>query len=245
MTAQHTTIYTVSKNPEDLALHSAVISLTDWAGDNSVIINEGKCKEMVIYFGSKIKKETIAGITINNKLVERVDKFKLLGVFISADLSWDSHVNYIVTKASKRLYCIRILVHIGIPADDIILIYCSIVRSVLEYACPVWHPGLTQKQSKDIERIQKRCLSMIFPNLKYTESLQCSGLERLDTRRDKLTNDLFCQIKEPSHILHEIIPQRNSTVSSQLRNSYPFQIPLCKPSRYGRDFIPYCIKKRF
>jgi len=28
----------------------------------------------------------------------------------------------------------------------------------LEYACAVWHPGLSTKLSKDIERVQKRCL---------------------------------------------------------------------------------------
>ena len=40
-------------------------------------------------------------------------------------------------------------------------VYCSIIRSILEYARPVWHPGLTKKMSKDIERVPKRCLKMI------------------------------------------------------------------------------------
>ena len=36
-----------------------------------------------------------------------------------------------------------------------VYIYCSVIRSVLEYACPVWHPGLTSKLSKDIERVYR------------------------------------------------------------------------------------------
>jgi len=51
-------------------------------------------------------------------------------------------------------------------------IYCSVVRSVLEYACAVWHPGLSNNLSKDIERVQKRCLKIIYPNLSYSEALE-------------------------------------------------------------------------
>ena len=33
-------------------------------------------------------------------------------------------------------------------------IYCSIVRPVVEYACQVWHGGLTKEQTDTIENIQ-------------------------------------------------------------------------------------------
>jgi len=39
------------------------------------------------------------------------------------------------------MYLIRAVV----PMNDIVCVYCSIIRSILEYACPVWHPGLTKK----------------------------------------------------------------------------------------------------
>ena len=69
-------------------------------------------------------------------------------------------------------------------------VYTSIIPSVLEYACPVWHPGLTKKPSKDIECVQKRCLKLLFPALSYTESLTKFGLERLDVR-------LTCVLNKP------------------------------------------------
>jgi len=58
----------------------------------------------------------------------------------TADMSWDSHVAYMLRKVSKRMYCIIYLVRAGLPTSDILCVYCSIIRSVLEYACPVWHP---------------------------------------------------------------------------------------------------------
>ena len=47
-------------------------------------------------------------------------------------------------KVAKRMYCIIHLVKTGVPVCDILRVYCTIVRSILEYACPVWHPGLTK-----------------------------------------------------------------------------------------------------
>ena len=55
------------------------------------------------------------------------------------------------------------------------------------WSAVVWHPGLSSKLSKDIERVQKRCLKIIYPNLSYSEALKKSGLVRLDSRREEIT----------------------------------------------------------
>ena len=69
-------------------------------------------------------------------LSDVLSDFKLLGVVISSDLTWDSHVSYILSKSSKRIYCILNLCKAGVPTRDIVYIYCSVIRSVLEYECP-------------------------------------------------------------------------------------------------------------
>jgi hypothetical protein len=126
-----------------------------------MLLNAQKTKEMVIHFGKKFSKTSIPQLIINNKQIERVDTFKLLGIVISSDLSWGPHVSYMLHKISKRYYIIYQLARIGIPQYDIIEIYCAVIRSVLEYACAVWHAGLTTAQSEDLERVQKRSLRII------------------------------------------------------------------------------------
>ena len=37
----------------------------------------------------------------------------------------------------------------------------TVIRSILEYACPVWHNSLTIEQSDQIESIQKRALKIM------------------------------------------------------------------------------------
>jgi hypothetical protein len=51
-------------------------------------------------------------------------------------------------------------------------IFCSFIRPVLEYACPVWHSSLPNSFSDQIEHIQKRALKIILPDRSYHESLK-------------------------------------------------------------------------
>jgi len=105
--------------------------LVSWAHNNWMMINED-----------------IPPLCINGNDIERVTTFKLLGVFVSSDLSSDYHVMYLLRKVAKWMYCINYLFRAGVPASDIVCVYTSIIRSVLEYACLVWHPGLTEKTVK-------------------------------------------------------------------------------------------------
>jgi hypothetical protein len=120
----------------------------------------------------------------------------------------------------------------------------KIIRSVLEYACPVWHCGLTANQSDDLERVQKRVLRIIYPNLSYHDALFVSGLERLSVRRERITRVLFEDIQKPSHVLHTLLTYKLNH-NFNTRDSYLFEMPPAKTMRYSNSFIPYCIKKRY
>ena len=50
---------------------------------------------------------SVQSIVINGEEVERVATFELLSVIFSSDLSWDSHVAFVLSKTAKRMYCIR------------------------------------------------------------------------------------------------------------------------------------------
>ena len=88
-----------------------------------------------------------------------------MGVHLSDNLTWNEHVFHIVKKGNKRLYAIRALKKCGLTDGQLILVYCSIIRSVLEYASPVW-AGLTQYLSDQIEVIRlvisSYCNSFVF-----------------------------------------------------------------------------------
>ena len=63
-------------------------------------------------------------------------------------------------------------------------IYLTVVRPIVEYACPVWHTNLPMYRSDSIEMIQKRDLSGIFPGMSYIDILNHIGITTLKERRD-------------------------------------------------------------
>ena len=47
-------------------------------------------------------------------------------------------------KAGKRLYMLYQLKRARITQKDLVSVYVSVGRPVLEYACPVWHTNFPQ-----------------------------------------------------------------------------------------------------
>ena len=238
-----TTTTSVSDDPLDDALQHAADDLSSFCSSTDMHINVGKTKEMLIYFGKRYPSQSIPTVHVNGTSIERVNSTKLLGVYFNNRLDWKDHVTYIVTKASKRIFCLSQLVRAGISTKQLVNIYCSLIRSVLEYCCQVWHPGLSVQETRDIENIQKRCLKIIFPNTDYATCLQLSGLQRLSERREILVRDLFNEIKCDNHVLNSLLPRRS--ISAPTRNSYPYVLPVFKTNRTRRDFISYCLFKRY
>ena len=105
-----------------------------------------------------------APLTVGGSVIERVVTYKLLDVYISDDLSWNVHIEHIVKKAKKRLYALRALKKSGLTITQLVQVYCSIVRSVLEYAFPVW-AALPKYLEDVIESVQKKGLTHCFAQL--------------------------------------------------------------------------------
>ena len=55
----------------------------------------------------------------------------------------------------ERMWILRRLKKYNLGIEHICDTYIKEIRSLLELAVHVWHSGLTVKQSRDIERVQK------------------------------------------------------------------------------------------
>ena len=62
------------------------------------------------------------------------------------------------------------------------LVYCSIVRSIFEYASPVW-AAIPLYLDELIESVPRKDLKIIFGRIDHTEVLVLAGLESLSERR--------------------------------------------------------------
>ena len=146
-------------------LQSELDNISTWAATNNMVLNTEKCKEMTLRFRRDVD-HLPSALAIDAKALESVVAHKVLGVTIQNNLKWDSHINEVVAKASKRLHILRVLKRGGVPPADLLKVYFALIRSVLEYCCPVWHNTLPVKLSDSIERVQKRALRIIYPALR-------------------------------------------------------------------------------
>ena len=69
-----------------------------------------KTKKMIVGPLAKCPPQHLFDCSANNPvIVERVQHFKLLGITISRDMNWQTHIDAIITKASSRLYFLKSL----------------------------------------------------------------------------------------------------------------------------------------
>jgi hypothetical protein len=94
-----------------------VDELNDWSKANHMNINTNKTKEMII---GNIKKEFPPSLLLNNKEIERMLVYKLLGLYVNDDLTWTDHVSSICTKSAQRLHFLKLLKR----AESHQMIYC-------------------------------------------------------------------------------------------------------------------------
>ena len=145
---------------------------------------------------------SIPRIFIDNNDIERVTQAEVLGVTLSSDLTWNAHVDMIVSKARKRVFTIYQLKRAGSSQCDLLRVYVSVIRPVLEYACPVWQTSLPMYLSDNIETIQKRCIRTIFPGNSYDEARSISNIPTLFKRCAKLCQSYFRKMHNAVHKLN-------------------------------------------
>ena len=171
---------------------------------------------------------------------------KILGITVRNDLKWNNHVNNITAKASRWIYLLKQLKHAGIDRKSLIQFYCASIRSVLEYACQPFHSSLPAYLSDQIERVQKRVLKFLFPEVSYSKALEDAGLKTLFQRRDELCSTLFKQIvqSDGQHNLAGLLPMRNYNERYHFRNRHMFSIPRVKTKRFRNSFIMHYADKQ-
>ena len=117
----------------------------------------------------------------------------------------ENNTEYIVKNAAKRLHFLKILKGYNAPREDMKTFYLSAIRSILEYGTKIWHGILTEEQSKDIERIQRRGMKII-----WTEDLR-TGIDWMWYRnfgksKRKMCIKLINDMKGLIHKLIELLP---------------------------------------
>ena len=215
--------------------------LQSWCETNNMKLNARTCHVMVVHFGKT--HEPLVDLSLGNQTLDKVQSVKILGVLLQENLKWDAHVNGMVTRANKRIYMLRTLKPFRLPIEDLILVYTGYIRPIVEYAVPVWHSGLTKKQTAQIERIQKRALRIILGTqyFSYHHALQITKLQSLHERRRELCLRFAKSLQCSAEFRDWLPPPRISRYTNSLRNVQTHRAIKCRTERYKDSPIPYLV----
>ena len=201
-------------------------------------LNPKKCNYMVF---SRSEEQFATRLKIEETKLDRVSEVKLLGLYLTDDLSWSRNCKEICIKAYSRLQMITKLKYVGVQTEDLLDVYKLYIRSITEYCSVAFHSSLTVEQSEKIERIQKTCVRVILGEMyiDYRSALEMCGLDTLPSRRVKRCLDfaLKCS-RHPRN--SRLFPLNDNIADLASRKSEKYLVNFAKGKTYQRSTIPYC-----
>ena len=118
-------------------------------------------------------------------LLWETGELKDLGVRLTSDLSWGTHIGSIVAKGRSCASWV-LSVFKSRDTDTMLTLYKSFVRSQLEYCSLLWHPILVG-DIELVEGVQRTFTARIsgMGHLNYWERLKSLNLMSLQRRRER------------------------------------------------------------
>ena len=177
-----------------------------WADENNATFNCDKFE--VARFQKQRQTETPDPIYLahNNEPIQFHQHIRDLGIWMSANLSFDEHIRVITNKA-RRVMGLVLRTFKSRETEIMLPLLKSLIRSQVEYASPIWSPS-DSTNINILENIQRKFtskfqsfrtydeeLGMTISNTTYTERLKALKIYSLQRRRDRYTIIYMHKIK--------------------------------------------------
>ena len=168
-------------------MNQQVAQLNKFVKDMDMKINQEKSKVMLFNTSRTYDFQPKISIDGLNDL-EVVEEMKLLGIIFQSNMKWYANTTNLCKNGYTRLWMIRNLKKHGACKDDLLDVYMKQCRCVLELAAPVWSAGITESESRQIERVQKAAFAIIlgYKYISYSQALVDLKMESLEVRRKSL-----------------------------------------------------------
>ena len=119
-----------------------------------------------------------------NSRIDCTSSLKALGFIFNQEADISDQVEALCRRFRSRTWALRDLRKSGFTEQDLVLVYKTTMRPVIEYSSVIYHPMLSAEQTGYIEKQQTRALKNIFGN-EYSQKrlLELAGLPTLEQRR--------------------------------------------------------------
>ena len=138
------------------ALNQDLKRLDEWSAQNKMFIKSQKTKSMLVT-GKRLQNlvaSTSIDVSLNGSNIEHVTDFKLLGITLDQDLSFNSKIEELCKKLAKRIGLLR---HISLylKRNQRDIYYSTIIKPVMLYGSTIW-TSCSKANLLKVLRLQKR-----------------------------------------------------------------------------------------
>ena len=138
-------------------LQNALNQVQNWCAKNRLLLNASKCSVMTV---SKKVSSVTYNYSIDNSLLVRVENTRDLGVSFDSKLSFNAHIDKIISEATQMLGFILRNCKSFTNAEALKSLYVALVRSKLEYNSLIWSP-IYNKYTLALEQVQRKFLKYL------------------------------------------------------------------------------------
>ena len=232
----------IKDKKDTMKLQRDIDRLGSWARKWGMRFQPVKCNMMQLT--RKRIKKIHASYTLEGTNLENVESIKYLGVTITSDLRWNTHVSNVCTKANRTLGFLRRNLH-SCPQEVKEAAYKGLVRPVLDYGSSVWDPPGVVLQ-EELESVQKRAARFVTGNYDYETGSMTGILGQLKweslkkRRKDNRLILLYKGLKGKASVpTDDLIPK---TRRCRNQHSMAFQTPIANTDVYKGSFFPQTIR---
>ena len=149
----------ITSETDCAVLQEDLNALSVWANLNELEFQPRKCENLRI---SRKRISFNRTYRINHNVeIKRVDSHKDLGVIVTGNLLWNSHVDSISAKANRMLGFLKRNCSKEISSNSLKVLYLALVRSHLGYCSQIWAPQSVIRNILLVESVQRRATKFI------------------------------------------------------------------------------------
>ena len=240
--ADNCVCYREKVEEDTLKLQSDIDRLGSWARKWGMRFQPVKCNMMQLT--RKRNKKIHASYTLEGTDLENVESIQYLGVTITSDLRWNTHVSNVCTKANRTLGFLRRNLY-SCPQEVKEAAYKGLLRPVLDYGISIWDPKGVVLQ-EELESVQKRAARFVAGNYNYETGSMTGILGQLKweslvkRRKGNRLILLYKGLKDKASVpTDDLIPK---TRRCRNQHSMAFQTPIANTDVYKGSFFPQTIR---
>ena len=206
-----------------MSAKAEILNIKSWAFENKMEINWKKTTELVFRqpnFNLSLLPKPICDI-------QQVKETRLLGVILSGNLNFTSHINYLLSVCSQRLYLLKQLKNQGLSQTQLNIVYTAIITSRLNYALSSWAGFISCEQKNKINSLLKK--SYKFGYMTF--------INTFDNLIEDSDYTLFKNLSKKNHCAHFLLPPFKSTSHSLRSRGHQLTLPKCAGTYYKKSFI--------